>query len=131
MDRELATAIAVYVVEAVGGHDRTVGGPTRVGIIHNPAIQLDLPRLPVLGKSEPAELPRALAGLTPPACVLGDADVRTISAITSRVKRRIEKRHAQLLKTELTRESIRKINEMMKRLREPQCPPPPQGGTQK
>ena len=77
MDRESATAVAVYVIEAIKEHDGTVGGPTKVAILRRPK-PLPGPR---------AVLPSKLGGsdcigfpdYSTQAQLLTDADVLKIS----------------------------------------------------
>lgn len=115
MDKKLATAIAVYVIEAIAEHDKTVGGLARVAVLRSPSTfsgwsERPLPeRVLAEGVSQYVPLP----DYSPQAHQLPDDNVRDIAAITTQVRAWIRRRHTKQLKDRLDRESRKEIEKMM------------------
>ncbi len=111
MDKETAAAIAVYVIESVGEHDRTVGGMTKVAVVRRPQPLPDpLALLPhSMGGTPYIPLP----DYSPQAQLLSDSAVLKISKIAAKVKASISHRHTKQLKDELKRQTRKEIEAMM------------------
>jgi 20S proteasome alpha/beta subunit len=108
MSPELGTALAVYVIEAVAEHDKSVGGQTKVAVLQRVRPPTAADTLKQVGPT--------FIDLRPSAIELVESDVKKISKTASEVRAWIRSRHPKQLTERLARRSEKEINRMMANL---------------
>jgi 20S proteasome alpha/beta subunit len=110
MDSELGIAVAVYVVETVGKHDKTVGGPTRVGIVENPS---HISAADALAFPPPPFGLHSYEVLRERCYLLSENNVAEIASVVTKVGAAMKQSQNKKLKAELRRQSEKKIKKML------------------